>query len=161
VYGHSNKGDKRDRSVPSVVGLAANQLGLPYRIIIVDLGIGRKKYNDLHVLVNPEITWSSKSLIRKDEGCVNLKYIRGMVPRSKRVKVSCLDRSGNKINFDLNGWAAVLLQHEVGHLNGELFIDHLDDPKKAHLVEDGDFLQYKKEKNEWNKLIDVSDLVKP
>lgn len=103
VYGHSNKGDKRDRSVPSVVGLAANQLGLPYRIIIVDLGIGRKKYNDLHVLVNPEITWSSKSLIRKDEGCVNLKHIRGMAPRSKRVKVSCLDRSGNKINFDLNG----------------------------------------------------------
>ena len=158
VYQTSNKGEDRDKDKPSVVGLAANQLGVDLRIAVVDLGIGHKSYNDVHVLINPVITWSSKTLLEKDEGCVNLSNTRGLVKRSKRVKLDALDRSGNRIGLDVSGWPAVLLQHEVGHLNGNLFIDFLDNPKKAHLVETDDFLKYKKNRKEWDKFIDVSDL---
>jgi len=139
VYETSNKGEKRDKSKPSTVGLSANQLGLNKSIVIVDLGIGHKSYNDIHVLINPEITWKSKTIINRDEGCVNLDHIRGLVSRSKRVKVSALDRSGNKIQLDLTGWSSILLQHEIDHINGILFIDHLNNPKNAHLVKEGQF----------------------
>ena len=160
VYRTSNKGESRDKTRPSIVGLSANQVGVNLSIAIVDLGIGHKSYNDLHVLVNPVITWKSKTTIEKDEGCVNLDNIRGFVKRSARVKVDAFDRSGNKISLDLTGWPAILLQHETDHLNGKLFIDRLEDPKHAHLVKYGEFQKYKKLKKEWPNFIDVSKLVK-
>jgi peptide deformylase len=160
VYQTSNKGTARDKNRPSTVGLSANQLGYNLSIAIVDLGIGHKSYNDLHVLVNPEITWSSKTIIERDEGCVNLEHIRGFVKRSKRIKVSAFDRSGNKITLDVHGWPAILLQHEINHLNGKLFIDKLPNPKKAHHVLSGELRNYKKLKQSWTKYIDVSNLVK-
>jgi peptide deformylase len=159
VHNSSNKGDKRDRNRPSTVGLSANQVGLDLSITVVDLGIGHKSYNDLHVLINPMITWSSKTIIEHDEGCVNLDHIRGFVKRSSRIKLDAYDRSGNKISLDVHGWPAVLLQHEVDHLNGKLFIDKLEDPKKAFLVKDKQLLEYKKLKKDWNKFIDVTSLI--
>ena|ERR1035438_6727272 len=160
VYKGSNKGATRNKTRLSTVGLSANQVGLDFSITVVDLGIGHKSYNDLYTLVNPRIIWSSKTQIERDEGCVNLDHIRGFVKRSYRVKVEAFDRSGNKISLDLHGWPSVLLQHEVDHLNGRLFIDKLKDPKKAHLVKTGELVEYKKVKKDWNKFIDVSLLVK-
>ncbi len=159
VYGKSNKGKNRNTNKPSTVGLSANQVGIDKRISIVDLGIGHKSYNDLHILINPEIYWYSKTKIRRPEGCVNLEEIWGIVDRSKRVKVRAYDRSGNRISLDLKGLAAILLQHEVDHLNGMLFIDRLTDPKKAHMVKDGQLREYKKAKDNWNNYIDVSSLL--
>lgn len=160
VYGKSNKGANRDTNKPMTVGLSANQVGISSRISIVDLAIGRKSYNDIYVLINPEIIWRSKSTIERREGCVNLPTIWGYVERSERVKVSALDRSGNKIQLDVRGWSAVLLQHEIDHLDGRLFIDHLEDPKKAHLVLDGEYKAHKKVKKDWDKFIDISHLIK-
>lgn len=160
VYATNNKGADSRRDKPSVVGLAANQLGVNQRIVVVDLGIGHKSYSDIHVLVNPVIKWKSKTLTERSEGCVNLNGIHGFVKRSTRVKLDAYDRSGNAISLDIHGWPAILLQHEVGHLNGELFIDLLPNPKKAHLVDDSEVVEYKRNKKSWKKFVDVSDLVK-
>lgn len=159
VHGKSNKGTTRDTNKPMTVGLSANQVGINSKISIIDLAIGRKSYNDIYVLVNPEITWRSKSIVERREGCVNLPTVWGYIKRSKRVKVKAVDRSGNKIDLDVKGWAAALLQHEIDHLNGKLFIDHLDNPKKAHLVLSGEYKAHKKAKKTWKKFIDVSRLV--
>jgi peptide deformylase len=160
TYGRNNKGPERNTGKAMTVGLSANQVGIGKRISIVDLAIGRKSFSDIHVLVNPEILWKSKSLTERHEGCVNLPNIWGYVKRSQRVKVSALDRSGNKIQLDVHGWPAVLLQHEIGHLNGELFIDKLPDPTKAHLVSSKEYQAHKKAGKKWQKFIDVSSLVK-
>lgn len=159
VYGNNNKGQNRKRDHATTVGLSANQVGINKRISIVDLAIGKRGYGDIHVLINPEIVWSSKTVATRVEGCVNLPSIWGKVTRSQRVKVKALDRSGNELLLTLNGWPAILLQHEIDHLNGKLFIDKLEDPTKAHLVDKGDYLKYKKQKTAWKKFIDVTDLI--
>lgn len=160
VYGNNNKGKNRNRNHAMTVGLSANQVGLNKRISIVDMAIGKRGYSDIQVLINPEITWMSTATVENCEGCVNLPSIWGYVKRSKRIKVKALDRSGNEIALTLNGWPAILLQHEIDHLNGKLFIDKLPDAKGAFHVEDGDYQKFKQEKRAWKKFIDVSDLVR-
>jgi len=159
VYGNNNKGKHRSRNDAMNVGLSANQVGISKSISIVDMAIGKRGYSDIHVLINPVIIWSSVSYIENCEGCVNLPTIWGYVKRSKRIKVAALDRSGNEMILTLNGWPAILLQHEIDHLNGKLFIDKLPDPKEAFLVEKGDYQRFKAEKRKWKKFIDVSGLV--
>ena len=160
VYGANNKGKDRDVRSTMTVGLSANQVGIAKRISVVDLAIGRKSYSDIFVLINPEIIWHSKTQVEHVEGCVNLPNIWGYVKRFKKIKVKALDRSGNGIMLTMQGWPAILLQHEIGHLDGELFIDKIRDPKKAHLVENKEYKAYKVNKKQWKKFIDVSDLVK-
>lgn len=160
VYGNNNKGKTKSRRNATTVGLSANQVGIAKRISVVDLAIGRKGYSDIHVLINPEIIWASKSVIERCEGCVNLPTIWGYVQRSKRIKVKAFDRSGNEILLTVSGWPAILLQHEIDHLNGKLFIEKLPDPKKALFVEDNDYHEFKQKKSKWNKFIDVSDFIK-
>lgn len=163
VYGRNNKGANHDKSRPMTVGLSANQIGIMKRISIVDLAIGHKGYSDIHILINPKITWHSKSLSKHDEGCVNLPEIWGSVPRYKEVEVEALDRSGNEITIRAKGWTSVLLQHEIDHLNGYLFIDRLEDPSKAHYVKKDNMVEYRKfrrKKMEWPEYIDVRDLTR-
>jgi peptide deformylase len=159
VYGNNNKGKNRKRNYAMTVGLSANQVGIGKRISVVDMAIGKKGYSDIQVLINPEIVWASKSFVEHCEGCVNLPTIWGYVKRSKRIKVSALDRSGNELLLTLSGWPAILLQHEIDHLQGTLFIDHLPNPKEALLVENGDYRSFKQQKKNWNKYKDVSDLI--
>ncbi len=162
VYGKGNKnvpGAQRDGSRPGTVGLSANQVGVMKQICVVDLSIGHRGYYDLHALVNPRIVWRSKTMIEKAEGCVNFPTIWGRTRRSATVRVEALDRSGNEIKLKVTGWAAVLLQHEVDHVNGRLFIDRLIDPVQADLVEAGEFQNYRKQKNAWSAKIDVSERV--
>lgn len=163
VDGRGNKGVggvPQDRASQSVVGLSANQLGIMKQICIVDLSIGRKGYHDLYVLVNPRIVWSSKSAVHKNEGCVNFPTTRGTTTRAKSIRIEALDRSGNEISLRLTGWASVLLQHEIDHLAGHLFIDRLVDPKAADHVPPGEYASYRKRKDEWTHKIDVSLSVK-
>lgn len=160
VYGTNNKGPARNSTHSMTVGLSANQVGSLKAISVVDLAIGRKNLSDIHVLINPQIIWQSKTMVEHVEGCVNLPHIWGSVKRSNKIKVTALDRSGNKLLLTLQGWPAILLQHEIGHLNGELFIDKLSDPQKAHHVEDEDYANYRKTKKSWRKFIDVTHLVK-
>ncbi len=159
VYGGINKtqaGARRDPRRPTTVGLAGNQVGIMKQICVVDLSIGHQGYSDVHVLVNPRITWWSKSMVSKAEGCVNFPTIWGQTRRSRSIKVSAMDRSGNKIELKLEGWPAVLLQHEIDHLYGRLFIDRLPDTKHAHYVPREDYVSYRQVKPEkWTKFVDV------
>ncbi|MBI2442805.1 MAG: peptide deformylase [Candidatus Levybacteria bacterium] len=160
VFQRNNKGPAHNKKKPTIIGLSANQVGVMKRICIVDLAIRRKGYSEIHVLVNPHITWRSKTMQLRKEGCVNLPNIWGYVPRSIKIDVSYLDRWGNSYEMRAVGWAATLIQHEVDHLNGLLFIDRIEDPKKALHVEESDFLAYKKDPKKWDKYIDVSKLTR-
>jgi peptide deformylase len=160
VYGNNPKGTEGKPSRPITVGLSANQVGIMKRICVVDMAIGQKGFHDLHVWVNPRITKRSKAMQTQSEGCVNLPQIWGPVTRHKTVTVQTLDRSGNKLTLELKGWAAILAQHEIDHLDGKLFIDHLADPTQAHLVADSEIRTYnKKQSANWAKTIDVSHLI--
>lgn len=164
VYGVSTQNlpdGRRDLSHPNTVGLSANQVGIMKQISVIDLSIGHRGYTDVHVLVNPRIVAHSRSVVEKPEGCVNFPTTWGMVRRSRSVQVAALDRSGNELTFKLTGWAAVLLQHEIDHLQGVLFIDRLVDPEKAHLVKTEEYPEYRKIKPQsWGKFIDVSGQVR-
>jgi peptide deformylase len=160
VYGHVNKtanGTRRDAGRPTTVGLAGNQVGIMKQICVVDLSIGRQGYTDIHVLINPRIIWSSKSVVVKPEGCVNFPEIWGLAHRARSVKVAAMDRSGNELELKLSGWPAALVQHETDHLYGRLFIDRLSDPSKAHHVPTDKYSLYRRVKPvNWEEFVDVS-----
>lgn len=160
VYGRSNKGEKQDLNMPMTVGLSANQIGIMKQISIVDMAIGNNSVSDVHVLINPKIIAHSKEKLRNREGCVNLPEIWGMVSRYKSVIVTALDRSGNKITIEAKNWAAVLLQHEIDHLNGYLFVDRLNDPKHAHFVKSDKMNKYRDHEDQWKVFKDVSELLR-
>jgi peptide deformylase len=140
----------------AIVGLSACQVSIMKQVCVVDMSIGRRGYHDFCVLVNPKITWRSKSVVTKSESCLNFPTVWGVTRRARSVRISALDRSGNDIEMKLEGWPAVLLQHEIDHMNGYLFIDRLADPTKAHLVDPGEHSQYLKRRGTWTKIIDVT-----
>lgn len=147
---------------PTTVGLSANQVGVMKQICIVDLAIGRPGYHDVRLLINPHITWSSSTMVRRVEGCVNFDEWWGITKRPQRVKISAIDRSGFGQTLDVSGWAAAVVCHEIDHLKGRLFIDRLEDPRKAHLVSDSDYPHYRKRRAQaWEPQIDVSKFVVP
>ena len=162
VVNKTQPGVRRDPSRPNTVGLAANQVGIMKQIVVVDLAIGRQGYTDLHVLVNPEIAWISKAMVYKPEGCVNFPEVWGVPERSRSIKIGAYDRSGNELVLKLTGWPAVLMQHEIDHLYGRLFIDRLPDPSHAHLVRPNELVEYRRGRGEWTQYVDVSQsVVKP
>jgi peptide deformylase len=100
------------------VGLAAPQVGISKRIIVIDVG------NDLMVLINPEIIKKSANQESLEEGCLSLPEIRVEVTRPTHISVKGLNRQSEEIVFDAEGLQARALQHEIDHLNGILIIDH-------------------------------------
>jgi peptide deformylase len=160
VRGVANKDTanvRREQSRPSTVGLSANQAGIMKQVCVVDLSIGRKGYTDLHVLVNPKITWKSKAKVTRTEGCVNFPSTWGITNRAASVKVSAWDRSGNELSLRLSGWSASLLQHEIDHLEGLLFIDRMPDPAHAHHVDPSEYPAYRRLKTgQWHSYVDMS-----
>ena len=100
------------------IGLAGPQVNKSLRIIVIGLGYGKYK-----TYVNPEITYNSKDKMSIEEGCLSLPKIFGYVVRPKKVHVKYQDLDGNINKEKLKGIDAVVLQHEVDHLNGILFID--------------------------------------
>ncbi|MBW2259714.1 MAG: peptide deformylase [Deltaproteobacteria bacterium] len=105
------------------IGLASNQVGEPCRIIIYDTS-PKDEPNDLVVLINPEII-EADGLIIEEEGCLSVIDCRADVKRAARVTVEGVDREGNPVTLKKEGLDAVVLQHEIDHLNGVLFIDHM------------------------------------
>jgi peptide deformylase len=114
------------RDGPAAVGIAAPQVGRCQRIVIIDCSSTRKPVpnHGYLVLVNPEITeWDGFELGR--EGCLSVPDYTGNVIRAERIKVKAMDAAGNPLEFDMEGFEARALQHEVDHLDGILFIDRL------------------------------------
>ena len=111
------------------IGLAAVQVGVLKRIIVIDLSKDGQKKNPLFI-VNPEITFKSDELISYEEGCLSIPNQFAEVKRPSSCKVNFLDYDGKKREINADGLLATCIQHEVDHLNGVLFIDHLSKLKK-------------------------------
>ncbi|MCJ7487362.1 MAG: peptide deformylase [Candidatus Aminicenantes bacterium] len=113
------------------IGLAAPQVGVSQRLIVVDLSVGARK-DDLIVLVNPEIV-RKEGEVTCEEGCLSVPDIREKVARPYRVTVSGLDLEGQPVEVDAEDLLARVLCHEIDHLDGILFVEKLS-PLKRKLI---------------------------
>jgi peptide deformylase len=111
------------------VGLAAMQVGFDKSLIIYDVMQSEKK-RSLQVLINPRIIESNGRIISEKEGCLSVPDLRANVKRAEFVLVEGFDRDGNPRRIEAEGHLAVVLQHEIDHLNGILFIDHISTLKR-------------------------------
>lgn len=110
------------------VGLASNQVGEPCRIILWDTS-AKDEPNDLIVLINPEIV-ETDGLVVYEEGCLSVIDYAADVKRAERITVKGLDREGNPVLLKKEGLPAIVLQHEIDHLDGMLFIDRISTLKR-------------------------------
>ena len=114
------------------VGLAANQVGVPLQVAVIDIGDHEEegKKRPLVVLINPEVI-SQEGTVVAEEGCLSVPDFTEQVKRAARVKVRAKDRAGKTFELEADGLMAKALQHELDHLNGILFIDRLSPIKKS------------------------------
>ncbi len=110
-------------------GLAATQVGIDKRIIVYDGFPGEEKQT-LKVMINPIILESSGTQLSENEGCLSVLDYTADVKRASHVLVEALDRDGNPLKFEAEGYLAIVLQHEIDHLNGILFIDRISSLKR-------------------------------
>src|SRR6201991_659459 len=112
------------------IGLAAVQIGVAKRVIVIDLDQKDGKRNPV-AYINPRILWASEETAVFEEGCLSVPEIWDDVQRPARIRAEYLDRDGKKQTLEADGLLATCLQHEMDHLNGVLFIDHLSRLKKS------------------------------
>ena len=110
-------------------GLASIQVGFDKRIVVYD-GLPGETERSLQVILNPKIIESEGEIISENEGCLSVPDFRSDVKRSSLVLVEGIDREGNPIKLELEGYLAIVLQHEIDHLNGTLFIDRISSLKR-------------------------------
>ena len=111
------------------VGLAAIQVGVDQRMLVYDIA-PRDETRELHVLINPKIVESDGTTVSKEEGCLSVPDFRADVDRAARIHVKGYDRDGNPLDIDVDGFLAIVLQHEIDHLNGKLFIERISSLKR-------------------------------
>jgi peptide deformylase len=114
------------------VGLAAVQIGVPKRIVTIDATRGEEEKQPF-VLINPEILWASDEKSVLEEGCLSIPEYIDEVERSAKVKARFLDLEGRTIEVEAEGLFARVMQHEIDHINGVLFIDHLSKLKRGRI----------------------------
>jgi peptide deformylase len=134
------------------IGLAAVQIGVPERVIVIELPVASEEVEgeteepgkteepvetELYVLINPELVDGSDELVEGIEGCLSIPGWVGEVERHQTVTVEGADRSGRGVRVRAEGLLARVLQHEIDHCQGVLFIDHIDDPERIWRVEEG------------------------
>jgi len=115
------------------IGLAAIQIGVPKRVVVIDLDQKEGERNP-RAFINPKIVWASEEMAVFEEGCLSVPEIWDDVERRAKIKCEYLDRDGNKQVLEADGLLATCLQHEMDHLNGVLFIDHLSRLKKSMAI---------------------------
>ncbi len=115
------------------VGLAAIQVGVPRRVITADTA-KKDEPKQPQVFINPEIVWSSEEKNTYEEGCLSIPEYYEEVERPAQVKVRFTDLDGKAHEVEANGLLATVLQHEIDHLNGVLFIDHISKLKRDRVI---------------------------
>jgi peptide deformylase len=115
------------------IGLAAIQVGEPKRVITMDLA-KKEEPKDPQVFINPEILWTSEERAIYEEGCLSIPEYYSDVERPAQVKVKYIDLEGKPRELEASGLLATCLQHEIDHLNGVLFIDHLSKLKRDRVL---------------------------
>lgn len=130
------------------IGLAAVQVGIMQRIVVIDLqereldeGEPREAARDPHAFINPEITWLSEETSSYNEGCLSIPEQYAEVTRPTRCRVTWLDTAGERQEAEFDGLMSTCMQHEIDHLNGVLFIDHISRLKRGMLLKKLDKLR--------------------
>ena len=113
------------------IGLAAVQVNIPQRIVVMDLSEER---DQPLVLINPEIT-EARGEEEMEEGCLSVPEFRALVRRNAEIRCRALNEQGETIEFDADGLLAVCVQHEIDHLDGKLFVDYLSPLKRERVAE--------------------------
>jgi peptide deformylase len=115
------------------VGLAAIQVGVPFRIVTVDATRGEEEKKPI-ALINPEIVWTSAEVSVLEEGCLSIPEYLDEVERPAKVRARFLALDGKEMEVEADGLFARVLQHELDHINGVLFIDHLSKLKRDRVI---------------------------
>ncbi|MBR3366043.1 peptide deformylase [Candidatus Saccharibacteria bacterium] len=118
--------------------MAAPQLGVNKRVIIVRDDFDDKENRHFTALLNPEVIKTEGKIVKEHEGCLSVPRYYGLVPRHEKVKVKAFLEDGSEVRIKADGFLARTLQHEIDHLNGVLFIDHIKDEKDAWFYIDDD-----------------------
>jgi peptide deformylase len=111
------------------IGLAAVQVGVPKRVVTVDLA-KKDEPKKPQVFINPELLWTSEETLKREEGCLSIPEIYEEVERPAQVRVKYRDLDGKEHELEASGILATCLQHEIDHINGVLFIDHISRLKR-------------------------------
>ncbi|MBW2430400.1 MAG: peptide deformylase [Deltaproteobacteria bacterium] len=111
------------------IGLAAIQVGWDKSLLIYDIA-PRDENHSLHVLINPQIVTQEGEIVSENEGCLSVPDFRADVKRAANITVEGHDREGKPVRLDAEGLLAIVLQHEIDHLNGTLFIEHISSLKR-------------------------------
>ncbi len=111
------------------IGLAAIQIGVPKRVVVIDISKEENKKDPLY-FINPELTWKSKEKATYEEGCLSIPDQFAKIDRPEKCIVKFLDYNGSLKEIKAEGLLATCIQHEIDHLNGTLFIDYLSKLKK-------------------------------
>ena len=115
------------------VGLAAIQVGVAKRIVTVDTA-KKDEPKQPQVFINPEVVWTSEEKSTYEEGCLSIPEYYEEVERPQQVKVRFIDLAGRAQEVEANGLLATVLQHEIDHTNGILFIDHISKLKRDRVI---------------------------
>ncbi|WP_273759796.1 peptide deformylase [Bartonella sp. ML70XJBT.G] len=115
------------------VGLAAIQIGIPLRMLVIDVSQNDEQKNP-QVIINPEILWLSEERNVHKEGCLSIPEYFAKVERPKRLRVRYQNREGKQTEMEADNLLATCLQHEIDHLNGRLFIDHISKIRRDMVI---------------------------
>lgn len=115
------------------IGLAANQVGLPYRLFVLNLTGKREEKDQEHVFINPEIV-RRKGTQEAEEGCLSLPKLYGQVRRAQDIVVEAFDLSGQGFDLEIDDLGSRAIQHETDHLDGVLFTDRMTDAGKREVA---------------------------
>jgi peptide deformylase len=123
------------------IGIAAPQVGVSVRAAVIEIELESERYPespqfDLEVFLNPTVTVLDQTEQSYWEGCLSIPDLRGLVPRPRRVRVDYTDARGEAKSIEAEGFLATVLQHELDHLDGILFVDRVRDTTKLATIED-------------------------
>lgn len=131
------------------VALAAIQIDVPLRVVVVRNNFDNKKDRGFQVFINPEITKYEGEMVEDHEGCLSIKDIYGKVPRYSKIRIKAMNEMGKEVRIKAEGFLARVFQHEIDHTNGIVFIDHIKEKTDAffHLDDEGQLqpLDYEKD----------------
>ncbi len=118
--------------------LAAVQIDRLERVVIIRSNFEDKADNEFTTLINPEIVKYEGTIVSDYEGCLSVKDVYGKVPRHSKVRVKAINEEGEEVRFKASGFLARVIQHEIDHTHGTLFVDHIKDNKDAFYRLDAD-----------------------
>ena len=122
-----------ENSRPHEISAAISAVQIDYleKIAIIRSDFDDKKVRDFTALVNPKIVKFEGEIVSDFEGCLSVPDVYGKVPRYDKIRVKALDINGNEVRFKAEGFLSRIIQHEIDHVNGIVFIDHIRDQKDA------------------------------